>query len=344
MRSNQSYITSTKSLFTEWTLSLPQDLSFTAGVGGSTMDIDLYDRFVRPNITRPQHYKKKYNDMLSPHFAINKVFNKIISVYASYSKGFKAPVSSYFFVPVSVTVGFIDSTLKPERGTQFEIGSKGTALKGRLEYQLALFHAIFADKMSAVAVPLNPPAVGTAYAYVANSGKHDDKGVEFLVKYRAYQSDKGAIRMLRPFFNATYSKFRYENYKIERLKSPATADTTIDYSGKPVAGVAPWVVNGGIDIMAAAGIYANLVYSYKDGMPITSDNANRATSYSLLNAKIGMQRNISGHFDLDVFLGVNNITGTQYPYMVFVNQLPDAYLPAPYKANWFGGLNLKYIF
>ncbi|MBC7689291.1 MAG: hypothetical protein H7211_14065, partial [Aquabacterium sp.] len=50
------------------------------------------------------------------------------------------------------------------------------------------------------------------------------------------------------------------------------------------------------------------------------------------------------HFDIDVFAGVTNITGTQYAYMVFVNQLPDAYLPAPYKANYFGGISFKYNF
>jgi iron complex outermembrane recepter protein len=53
---------------------------------------------------------------------------------------------------------------------------------------------------------------------------------------------------------------------------------------------------------------------------------------------------LSNHFDADLYFGINNITGTQYYYMVFVNQLPDAYLPAPNKANYFGGINLKYNF
>jgi iron complex outermembrane receptor protein len=30
--------------------------------------------------------------------------------------------------------------------------------------------------------------------------------------------------------------------------------------------------------------------------------------------------------------------------MVFVNQLPDAYVAAPLKANYFGGATVKYIF
>ena len=344
MRSNQYYITGTKSIFTEWTLGLPKDLSFTAGVGLSTMNINLSDRFVRPGITRPMNYQNEYDDMISPHFAVNKVFSKELSVYLAYSKGYKAPVSSYFFVPVSPTVGFVDSTLKPEVGNQFEIGSKGALLDDKLIYQVALFTAEFSNKMTAVAVPLDLPAVGTAYSYVANGGKHDDKGIEVLVKYTAYQSDKGFFRTIRPFGNFTYSKFKYKDYKIERLKAPPTSDTTIDYSGNPVAGVSPFVANVGVDVMAIEGIYFNIIYSYKDGMPITSDNLIRASSYSLLNAKLGIRHNLSNHFDIDAFFGVNNITGTQYPYMVFVNQLPDAYLPAPFKANYFGGINLKYNF
>ncbi len=344
VRSNQYYISTTTSVFSEWTVSLPYKLSITAGIGFSTMSIDLSDRFVRPNITRPQHYTKDYKNMVSPHVAINKVFSGGLCVYASYSKGYKAPVSSYFFVPVSPTIGFVDSTLKPERGHQFEIGTKGALPGDKLVYELSLFQAVFADKMTAVAVPLNPPEVGTAYTYVANGGKHNDTGIEFLLKYAAYRSGNGVFRAIRPFGNLTYSKFTYENYRIQKLKSPPSSDTTIDYSGNPVAGVAPFVANLGLDVMAAAGIYANVIYSYKDGMPITSDNLNRTSGYHLLNAKLGIQRSLSDHFDLEAHAGVNNITGTQYPYMVFVNQLPDAYLPAPYKANYFGGINLKYNF
>jgi iron complex outermembrane receptor protein len=162
MRSNQYYITSTASLFTEWTLELPNDLSITGGVGLSTMKINLYDRFVRPNITRPMNYQKKYNDMVSPHVAINKVFSKEVSVYAAYSKGFKAPVASYFFIPVSPTVGFVNDSLKAEIGQQYEVGTKGSMFKDKLAYQFAVFYSQFKDKMTAVAVPLNPPAVGTS--------------------------------------------------------------------------------------------------------------------------------------------------------------------------------------
>ena len=113
MRSNQAYRTTTGSLFTEWSLVLPHDLTVTAGIGWSTMNINLNDRFYVANSTKPTNYEKTYNGMFSPHVAINKVFNKHFSVYASYCKGYKAPVSSYFFIP---TTGQVNTNLKPEIG------------------------------------------------------------------------------------------------------------------------------------------------------------------------------------------------------------------------------------
>ena len=139
--------------------------------------------------------------------------------------------------------------------------------------------------------------------------------------------------------NLAYADFKYEDYRFQK-----SVLVTEDYSGKAVAGVAKFVGNLGIDITTKPGLYANANYLYKDGMPISSDGLNKTTSYNLLNAKLGFQKSWCSHFDTDVFFGVNNITGTQYAYMVFVNQLPDAYLPAPYKANYFGGVNLKYNF
>src|SRR6185312_10032461 len=45
MRSNQYTISKTSSVFTEWTLMMPHEFSLVAGVGYSTMGIELNDRF-----------------------------------------------------------------------------------------------------------------------------------------------------------------------------------------------------------------------------------------------------------------------------------------------------------
>lgn len=289
--------------------------------------------------------------MWSPHVAVNKVFSKAVSAYVSYNKGYKAPVSSYFYIP---TTGQINSVLKPEFGDQFEIGSKGSLLKDRLSYQLALFSFKISNKMTAVAVPLNNTA--TAYSYMVNGSDQKHKGVEATLKYAVIKNPNGVFTSVTPFINFTYSDFKYgDNFTIVTGNTVALRDT-IDYSNKSVYGV-PKVMNAlGVDVATKVGVYANLVHIYKDGVTIGTQRTSASgvypkvfttyysSSYSLLNGKIGFRRNLSSHFALDAFFGVDNITQTKYPIMIFVNQLADAYIPAPPKAVVYGGINVKYNF
>lgn len=346
--SNVATVSKTSSLFTEWTLGLPKDFSVTAGIGSSRMDIELNDRFNAELATRPSKYDTTYKSMVSPHFAINKVFNKQVSVYVSYSKGYKAPVSSYFFittpavatVPATPATGRVNEVLKPEVGSQYEIGSKGQLFQNALSYELAYFNARFDNKMTAVAVssPLNPNT--TLYSYVVNGGKQVHNGVEVLVKYNILGNSRSFLKLVRPFANLTYSDFKYgSNFKIQ--KSPTVTE---DYSKKEVAGVSKIVANFGVDLQMAAGLYANLVYNYRDRQPITSMNDAYASSYNLLGGKLGIRQQLGRHFDIDVYAGAANITNTKYYLMVFANQIPDAYIPAPRNAQIYGGLNLKYNF
>ncbi len=371
MTSNIYTTTSTTSLFTEWTLALPKDLSITAGVGLSNMKLVLDDRFYVVN--KPTHFDTSYKGMVSPHLAINKVFNKQFSAYVSYSKGYKAPVTSYMFIPYSATnsaTGILNNHLKPEIGNQFEMGTKGSLLKNKLVYQLAFFDAVFSNKMTVIAVP-NPNNSATLYSYVVNGGKQDDKGIEGSVKYTALESEKGFFTNVSPFVNFTYSDYTYKNFVFQStVKSVVTPtkDSAVvkDYSGHTVPGVPKYVFNIGVDVTTRPGFYANATWSYKDKQEVTSlgtntgetlgtkttYTSNYATytttsalyhigSYSLLNAKLGYKHSF-GHFDLDAYFAATNIANVKYPIMIFVNQFPDSYIAGPNTANVFGGINLKY--
>ena len=354
--SNTNTISSTSSWFTEWTVALAADLSFTAGIGLSNMKIHLEDRFNPATATKPSTFDTSYKNMVSPHFAINKVFSKKFTIYASYSTGYKAPVSGNFFVAIPAAGANparakVDSALKAEKGVQYEAGTKGSLLNDRLFYELNLFNTIYTDKMTAIAVknPNDPTGV-TLYTITANGGKQNHKGIEALLKFTAYQSATGFLRYLHPFVNIAYSDFKYENFKFHQLAG--TKDSVIDYSGHPVAGVPKLTANFGLDFALQYGIYGNVTYSYRDKMSIVSTEEFYTKKYSLINSKIGIKQAIGAKLDIDFFIGVNNITGTQYPIKVFVNQLTvplsktsgDAYIPGPGKANYYGGLNLKYNF
>ncbi|WP_432411863.1 TonB-dependent receptor [Rasiella sp. SM2506] len=334
-RSNQFARSKTYSLFTEWVLQLPYDFSVTAGVGTSSMFLDLENRIFDPAKVKVRYVAADYENLVSPHVAINKIFNDQVSVYASYSKAYNAPVSGNVIIS---TTGALNTGLVPEEGNQFEIGSKGNLLNNRLSYQLALFQATFKDKFTSVAVPLDQNT--TAYSFIANGGQLNNKGVEALLKYEAYSATSGFFSSVNPFVNATYSDFKYEDYSYESVNNAGEVFLA-DYSGNDVAGVAPWVFNAGIDFNTNPGLYGSVLYSYRDPVPFTSDGLNVAESFSLLNAKVGFRRTF-GQFTIDLYAGAENITGVQYYNMLFINQLDDAYIPAPLDTVFYGGVNLKY--
>jgi iron complex outermembrane recepter protein len=347
IRSNQATTSSTSSFFTQWTLALPSDISITAGIGISNMKLRLEDRLWgltndHPGNTKLKAYENTYNGLASPSFAINKKISKVASVYASYSVGYKAPVSSNILIS---TTGQLNTGLEPEKGTQIEVGTKGSMLDNRLFYTVAGFNAKFQDKFTNVTVQ-NPSNTATLYSYIVNGGSLNNTGLEVLVNYNALSSNNGFLKLLRPFANLTYSHFTYDDFTYQTVgKSVSNTDSTIvnDYSGNAVAGVSPVVFNLGIDVDTQPGLYGNVNFNYRSPMFYTSDEANETEAYSLLNMKVGYRKGF-GHFNLDAYFGANNITGEQYYNMVFVNQIPDAYIPGPNEINFFGGANLKYTF
>lgn len=347
IRSNQATSSATSSFFSQWTLSTNNGLSITAGLGLSNMQVSLRDRLWgltnnHPGNQKSKRYDASYDNLISPSIAINKNLNKVASVYASYSVGFKAPVSSNILIPVT---GQLNNGLKPEKGTQIEIGSKGSLVNNRLLYTVALFNTKFEDKFTSVTVQ-NPDNTATLYSYLVNGGALNNSGLEVFASYNLAASSNSFFELIRPFANLTYSDFRYRDFRFQKVgKSETNEDVTVteDYSDKAVAGVPAVVCNLGVDLKTVHGFYGNVNYNYRGAMYYTSDELNETEAFSLLNAKIGLRKSF-GHFDVDAYAGINNATGTQYYYMVFVNQLPDAYIPAPDESNFFGGLNLKYNF
>ncbi|MBL7944244.1 MAG: TonB-dependent receptor, partial [Flavobacteriales bacterium] len=284
--------------------------------------------------------ENSFNNLVSPGFAINKRINKVIAAYAAYSSAYKAPVSSNILI---ATTGELNESLKPERGNQWEVGTKGNLLNNRLYFSAAYFMTTFENKFTAVAVQ-NPSNTATLYSYIVNGGAMKNNGLELLIKYKAIDSKDGFVKLLQPFANLTYSDFTYADFRYERIvKDVANLDSLVveDYSGNRVAGVPPLVFNFGLDVDTRPGFYANITYNFRDAMYYTSDGTNEADAFALVNAKLGYSHSID-RFDLDVFGGANNILGTQYYQMVFINQLPDAYIPGPNEINFFGGIRLKY--
>lgn len=329
----------TYSVFTQWDASLPSDFTLTAGASANFLEYSIIDRMA--NTGNPTHAdgsgRKTFDPVVTPRVALSKLFGPHFSAYASVSQGYSPPTSSDAVIPFT---GEPNTGLKPERATQYEIGSKGSFLGERLSYQLSLFDMRVSDKLTPQGVFDTDGTV--LYSYTVNAGDQKDRGIELAAGYALVDVPSQFVSVVRPFVSYTYSDFKYSDFK----SNNNDATSTVDYTGQHVVGVANNVVNLGVDAKLRSGVYGNATYHRTDGMPITYDNAHSAPGFSLVNAKLGVRHDFRDRFTLDAFVGGDNLTNSRYYTLVFLNHKfdsptpPNMYLPGPYSAKFYSGLRV----
>lgn len=330
--------------FMQWDLLLPYDFTLTAGASLNFVHYSIRDRLVTLPPVPPhadQSGVKDFTPVVTPRVALLKTFGTQLSLYGQVSQGYSPPSSGSAVIPQT---GQVNTNLKPERGTLYEVGAKGLLLQGRFAYELALFELHVQDKLTSQAVTSDTGSV--LYTVTTNAGTQDNRGIELALRYNLIQDKTGPVSLIQPFASYTFSAFRYDNFK-----TVSNTGEVFDYSGKKVVGVPANVLNLGLDFALRSGFYVYSTFQFVDSMPLTYDNQHWAQSYSLLSAKLGYRTELGGHFRLDAYAGGNNLLGNLYYTMVFLNASytsptgpisPNVYLNGSYKPTFYGGVNLSY--
>ncbi|MDF1501405.1 TonB-dependent receptor plug domain-containing protein [Roseisolibacter sp. H3M3-2] len=324
-------------VFSQWDVGLPADVALTVGASVNFIEYALLDRLANAsNPTRkPITGRKTYDPVVIPRVALRRTFGDAFSVYGTVSQGFTPATSSDAVIQFT---GQANEGIKPERGTLYEVGSKGNLFGRRLGYQLALFDLRVSDKLTTQSVF---DATGSAlYSFTVNAGDQSNRGAELALAYALVERPGGAVASLRPFLSYTYSDFTYTDFK-----SDANGNArTVDYGGNRVVGVPRHVVAGGVDLGVRGGGYGSVTVERRGAVPLTYDNRHEAPAYTLLNAKVGAARDFR-NVRVDAYVGGQNLTGGLYYTMAFLNgnyaaASPAVFLPGPYDARFYAGVKL----
>lgn len=341
LRANNDITAFQGNYFMEWNLAMPHRFRLSAGVSANQINYTVLDRMATSGNTNHLDGSgtHQFNTVVTPRIALEKELGKNQIVFVNVAQGYSPPTTSDFVIAYT---GEINKDLKPEMATQFEVGTRGSALKNKLSWQVALFDINIKDKITSKAVVDTSGTV--LYSYGVNAGDQRNLGAEIALSYVIIKDEKKTFSLLRPFANFTYNAFTYSDFK-----SDANDNTqTRDYTGNTVIGVPPMVFNAGIDAETKFGVYANVNFQFVDEMYVTFDNVHSAPAYTLLNAKVGYHKDFGKHLKVDAFVGGNNLTNSLYYNMVFVNwekgPKPSIYAPGAYEALFYGGLKLNYTF
>mgnify|MGYP000113649230 FL=1 len=316
----------------------------TAGASLNFIEYTITD--MRATTTTPAYLNqsgyKRFTPLITPRVAVTQKVTDEISAYASVSQGYSPPGTNQIVI---TQIGQVNLDLMPETATSYEIGSKGSVLNKALTYEVAYFIMPVTNKL----IPQNFPAANglPAYTITTNAGRVQHNGLEASVSYALrFDDENAAITLIRPFVTYTLNDFKYLEFKSDNNNNAATKD----FSGLRLPGIAPNLVNAGVDVETRFGAYLNTTLMYVDQMPINNSNTNVADAYTLLNARAGWRGKLGDNFALEVYAGSDNMLSAKYSPQIFLNltagagqPLPLFFNPGP-KITFYGGLVLKYTF
>ncbi len=325
-------------LFLQAELGFTSNTSITLGGSYNMIRYDIADMRVATGYINKSG-SKKFDGVFTPRVALNQIIAKNYSVYASFSQGYSAPGTG----AVVNAIGQVNTALQPEKANSYEIGSKGSFSNGRISYELAGYMMDVTDKL----VSQNVAATQTtpAYTITVNAGKVRYQGIEFGLNADITPTKSTFFSLIRPFLSYTYTDAKNVDFKLNTSDTSAAANL----NDKKVSGIAPHLLNVGLDVDTKPGVYLNATFMYVDKMPISFDNFRNADSYNTLNAKLGFKKSLGKNYVLDLFAGADNLTSAKYSQMIFINLTPQNastkyFNPAPQTPTWYGGASLRYIF
>lgn len=306
--------------FTQYHQKLTEELTLLAGVNLNHTLYKYEDRFVNDSIDLSGDYT--FDWVLSPRLGLNYQFDYRVSLFANVSHGFSPPSFSETLTPD----GNINPSIQPEKGWNFEFGSRGK-LNSRFQYELTVYNMIVKDLLVA-------KRIGPDQFSGINAGKTRHTGVELYIGSWLYWKRSEFV----PFITYTYSNYEFVDF----------VDDENDYSGNELTGTPPHNLNIGLDYVHNLGFFGNVNYQFVDAFPMRDDNSVYSDSYAVLNMKFGYRKTLGSSWDIEVFGGIRNVLDEQYASMILINagsfggNAPRYYYPG-LPRNFYGGVSLKYF-
>lgn len=339
---NQENYATNLSLFSEWNVALPHQVTITAGASLGKNDFAIHNLLKGGALfdtTLTQ--RKSFDWQLTPRLSVSKGLGVATQLYASVSAGYTPPL----LANVVANDGTVNLGLEPERAVQYELGTTGSYMHNRLNTQLDVFDIENTNKLVS--------ETSSSVTFTTNAGKQRNRGIEASVGYAVRSDTARMISQVRPWISYSFTDAKFIDFKSDNNDNSGT----VDFSGNAVPRVPRNTFAAGVDVGTQQGFYLTGSFLHIDKVPVTFDNSTYVRGYDLLSAKVGYRRSLTRHWRLEAFAGGDNLLSNTFYSFLFVGPnihglatsvqggTGDGYIiPAPYNATGYGSASLRYVF
>lgn len=329
LRYDDEIRTVTGFVFAQADYELPAGFLLTAGVSYNRLRYRITR--VSDAATQPGNYRfqRDFRPQVSPRVALLKELTPLISVYANVSRGFSPPTEE----EIRPSDGSLNRGLQAERGTSYELGTRGKLFNNRLVFDVAAY-----DFRLRQTIVTRSDEQGTQL--FANSGNTRQRGLEAALSGWLWQqsaapaSSATAPGQLQTGLRA-WASYAYNHYRFGHYETGGN-----DYSGNRLTGTAPHTLSAGLDFSTPLGFYLNPTLNHQARIPLTDANTEYAAGYWTFGTRAGWRHTLPGHLEADVFGGLENATDRRYSLGNDLNAFGGRYFQPAAGRNWYGGLQL----
>jgi len=309
---------------------LPAGLLLTAGVSYNRLRYRISR--LSDAATNPTGYalERNFRPEVSPRVALLREFGPALAVYGSVSTGFSPPTEE----EIRPSDGSINRALQAERGTSYEVGARGTLLRERLRYDVALY-----DQRQRQTITTRTTDLGTQL--FANAGNTRQRGIEVGLNGNLWRQMKQLPDVPDMVVTAGPGLWYFVSYAYNHYRFGSYESGEQDFSGNRLTGTAPHTLTAGLDLVAPLGFYLSPTVNHQARIFVNDANTEAASGYWTFGTRGGWRRSFGG-FSVDVFGGVENLMDRRYSLGNDLNAFGGRYFqPAPAR-NWYAGVSLRH--
>lgn len=281
-------------------------------------------------------------DEFTPKFAINYKFNPSMSVFGSFGWGFDTPANNELDnFPFSSDGGLklINPDLQPQNTVSYELGYKGEIINKRSSIFPTTFIelSVFDTKIDNAIVPFTVDG----NVFFRNAATVKRTGVEFGINSQI----TNGLNLKAAY---TYSNFRYGNYESRSIDATGNI-VDEDYSGNKEPSNPDNNFSAELSYQYVYkknyNFFAKATVQSVGSMFVDDKNLEkyRTQSYTLLGSQIGANMTFK-NFTVMGYAGLGNITNEKYVAFIQINSDRLEFYEAGIPYNFFGGINLSYVF
>lgn len=241
--------------------------------------------------------RRSFPAIFSPRLGINYMLHKKLSLYASVGRGFSLPSPEETLLPE----GNVNPDIKPETGTQYELGARVFLLNNNMNFDITLY---WIDLKNLLVTDRLTEEIFTGI----NAGQTSHKGLEISLKNRFFSYNQFPGK-LSANLSYTFTKNKFINF---------TNDDVV-YDGKALPGIPKHTAQIKLQWTPLHSLLFEAQLQSVGRQFLNDANTLKTSAYYFGNMKISKTFEATKSSAMSLYVGVNNFTNSHYASMVVVN-------------------------